>query len=313
MKFFKNYGPFLILIILIMVSLFLNLGLFDKNIFFRIRIPETLTAIVVGFALGFAGALSQILFKNPLSDPYILGISSGSSLGIAIAFLTGIYYLFGQYSIFIFSLVFGLISIFLIFGIYKAVGRKDTVTLLLIGIVYGLMTSSLTSIILTNITREKIHSIIEWLYGTTEFYNIKILILFIIIVLLVLLWTEKKTLILDQMNLSDKKARSLGVDIDKYRVIFFIIIALLVSFTVSISGIIGFLGLISPHIARNIYGSRSKYRIFYSGIYGSNLLLISHIISKNINAFYLPVGMILSIIGGIYFLILLKGKNDLKF
>ena len=105
----------------------------------------------------------------------------------------------------------------------------------------------------------------------------------------------------------------MGVDIDKYRIIFFVIIALLVSFTVSISGIIGFLGLMSPHIARNIYGSRSKYLIFYSGIYGSNLLLISHIISKNVNAFYLPVGMILSIIGGIYFLILLKGKNDLKF
>lgn len=311
-KFKKEIFYYLMLISLIFLALFFKWD-HNKNILFLIRFPEIITALLVGFALGFSGAVSQIIFKNPLADPYILGVSSGSTFGISLAFITGVYYIIGLNSIFLFSLIMGIISIIIIFSIYNLFNKKNITLLLLTGVVYGFLMSSLTTLIMSNISGDKIYSLYEWLFGTVYFYNIKILAIFAILIIVALVITFKKRNTLNKMYFSDKKALSLGVNVKREQFIFFLIVAILVSISVSISGIIGFLGLMSPHITRRIWGNESKNLIFYSGLNGSLMLLFAYLLTKNITVFYVPVGIITSFFGSIYFIFLLVKKNGFDF
>ncbi len=304
----KTLFYYIILFLLITFALFFNWG-HNTNILINIRIPEIITAILVGFALGFSGAISQIIFKNPLADPYILGVSSGSTFGISLAFITGAYYIMGINSIFLFSLLMGIISIVIIFSIYNLFNRKSITLLLLTGVVYGFLMSSLTTLIMSNISGDKIYSLFEWLFGTVYFYNMKILIIFFIVIAISLIFTVKKGNTLNKMYFSDKKAISLGVNVKREQFIFFLIVAILVSISVSISGIIGFLGLMSPHITRRMVGNESRKLTFYSGLNGSLMLLFAYLLTKNITAFYIPVGIITSFFGSIYFIFLLVKKG----
>ncbi|MCD6578343.1 iron ABC transporter permease [bacterium] len=308
MKLGKQIFYYLLFIALILFALFFKWEQ-DNNILFNIRIPEVLTALLVGFALGFSGSISQIIFKNPLADPYILGVSSGSTFGISLAFITGAYYILGINSVFLFSLLMGIISIIIIFSIYRLFNKNSITLLLLTGVVYGFLMSSLTTLIMSNISGDKIYSLFEWLFGTVYFYNMKILIIFFIVIVIALIFSYGKGNILNKMYFSDKKAISLGVNVKKEQFLFFLIVAILVSISVSISGIIGFLGLMSPHITRRMVGNESRKLTFYSGLNGSLMLLFAYLLTKNITVFYVPVGIITSFFGSIYFIFLLVRKG----
>ncbi len=293
-------------------NLFCGLGKGDGFIILRIRLPEVLAAVFAGFALGAAGAVSQIIFKNPLADPYILGISSGSALGISVCFLTGLYYLTGFSAVIGSALFGGILSVFIIMGIRRIIRKQDHLSLLLSGIVYGYIAGALSSVILSNIERDKIYSIVQWLFGTFSFYDIRLLIVFTAAAFGIFLFILSRSATLDLMNFSDKKLQTLGIDPGKERTIFFIAVSVLVAMTVSVTGIIGFVGLMAPHFARVVTGSKSRALLVLSGFIGALLTLSAALISRLFTAFYMPVGMVLSLLGGAYFIIFYRGRNGIK-
>ncbi|MCK4643534.1 iron ABC transporter permease [bacterium] len=297
---------YLCFLALILLCLFWGLSAGEGYILLAVRLPNLLVALISGASLGLAGALSQMIFRNPLADPYILGVSAGSSAGISIAFLTGAYSLLGYFSIFILSFSGGIFALLVIFSVYSASRRKDTVILLLSGVIFGYIAVSLTSLILSNLEGNIIFSLTEWLFGTTAFFDMTIICIFALLLLVVIIISLMRHRSLDRMYLSDKKMLSLGEDPIANRKFFFFLIALLVSFSVSVTGIIGFLGLIAPHIARRLKGSNAKSMIPLSAITGAFLLTAAHLFSLIVKGIRVPVGISISLMGGIYFIILLR-------
>lgn len=276
-------------------------------IFFKIRLPRALLAFVSGGALSICGASLQGMFKNPMADSYVLGVSSSAALGATIAISFGLNLSFlGFGAITLLAFIFAIVNIIVVYNISKIRGKISTFTLLLSGIA---MSSLCTAIMycLMIIFRDKMEHIIMWSMGSfTSASWSKVIVgapIMIISSLLCLLYARDLNIMLQ----GDLASRHLGVNTSKTRRNLIILTTIATAAAVSISGPIGFVGLIIPHIVRLIIGPDHKKLMYVSCLLGGIFLLLCDTLARVlIDNQEIPVGIITSLIGVPFFLYLLR-------
>jgi iron complex transport system permease protein len=284
----------------------------SREILFSIRAPRSLVALLMGMALGTSGAVLQGILKNPLADPYILGISSGASLAAALGIMAGAVFL-GTFTIPLLAFIGALItgSIVGIMG-WKRGGLWPE-RLLLAGVGLSFLFSALLMLFMSISNDEGLRKAMLWIFGDlsmSEWSKIPYGVIFVGIGILMSLSRAKA---LNALILGDEFAHSLGFSPHKERFILFIAVGLLTAASVSLGGMIGFIGLLVPHIIRFFIGSDSRLLIPCSALIGGALLCVADIISKSVlPPMELPAGIVTAIIGSPYFLYLLRRKNVLS-
>lgn len=289
-----------------------SLDVADKYILYHIRIPRVLMCVVAGACLSVCGASYQAVFRNPLADPYILGVSSGASLGASLAIVLGLDKLI--IGVPITAFVFALITVFLIMKLSKVGNRTHTTTLILAGVSFNFLFSAIISIIMF-IDREDMHKIYFWTMGSlsgVKYSDVIIVGIFALLGLVVLLLFAKR---MNALLLGDMSAQSIGINVEKTRKTILITSTLMTSAVVSYCGVIGFIGLVVPHIVRLIIGADNRKIIPFSLLGGVVFMLSADIIARNIiSPNELPIGTITSAIGSPFFIYLLyNAKRKLHF
>lgn len=273
------------------------------TIVFEIRLPRIIAAFAVGSALALAGTSFQSIFKNPLVSPDLLGVSNGAGFGAALAIILSS----SNFLIQILAFVFGIISVSITYLISRAYKAGGILVLVLSGVAISAFFNALISCIkFVADPQDKLPEIIYWLMGSLASVTIDKLIMIVIpfvigiIILIVLRW---------QMNIlamGDEEAQSLGLNPTRIRLLIIAGCTLLTSAAVSISGIIGWIGLIIPHMARMIVGPDNRILIPASLSLGASFLLLVDNISRAVIPIEIPIGILTSVIGVPIFLYLLK-------
>lgn len=284
-----------------------NLSEIQRTILFDIRLPEVLTASVVGLSLGLGGAIMQTILNNPLADPFTLGISSAAGFGASLFLLLGLslsYVAFG-------SIIFSLVSMAFVFYISKK-KAMNTEDMILAGIAVKFFFDSLTSLLQYLATDEALASIVFWLFGNVTKTTIKEILIIVVFFVVILFMSLKDAWKLTAMRFGEDRAKAMGVDTKKLKVKTFILVSILAAISVSYVGIIGFIGILAPHFARRLVGEDQRYYLILSAIIGGILLVISSMITKLIKpGVVVPIGIISSLIGlPLIFIILFGVKND---
>lgn len=270
-----------------------------------VREPEVLGAVVVGAALAVGGTTVQSVFRNPITEPYIIGISSGATLGAVIALSMGTA-IFGPYSVQLMAFVFSLLVVFIIYFMSFRTGRVPPVYLLLTGIAISLFVSAIVGLLLFSNLRLQ-NETFSWLLGSLSGITWPELALVSTVVIgtslvLSMLWKN-----LDALQMGEPHARSIGVDVEKTKLAALVITTVGVSAAVSVSGLIGFVGLVIPHLARMIFGGSNRKVIPMSALLGGIFLLLSDDLSRTlVHNEVLPVGIITGLIGVPFFMYMLS-------
>ncbi|AFS77445.1 iron compound ABC transporter, permease component FhuG [Gottschalkia acidurici 9a] len=279
----------------------------DKNVILYIRLPRIILSMILGANLAVSGALLQSVMQNPLADPGLTGVSSGASLAAIIVML-----MFPMYSNLVPLVAFlgGTIACGLVYMLAWKDGIKP-VRIILAGVAVNAMLGGGTNL-LSILYNDKIQGILLWVNGSISGKNwadIKLISIYSFIGLILSILCIRKANIL---QLGDEMATNLGVDISKYRLIISLVAVFIAAVSTSLVGIIGFVGLVVPHISRLLIGSDYKYLLPLSIIIGSILLVLGDTFARTVaSPIELPVGIIMAIIGGPFFLYLLrKGQKQ---
>jgi len=277
-----------------------NLSETEKTIFLKIRLPRVICAFVVGGGLSIAGAVLQSVLKNPLAESYTLGISGGASLGITIGVITG-----NINSIPLFSFLGSILSFFLILAI-SSIKKFSNTGIILSGISLNFISSSLVLFLISVLNYEKFHSTVLFLFGDLSSFSPKILLYSSILIFLSLVFLTFSGRIYDILSIDEDKAKTLGINVNLEKYLSYFIVCLISSLCVCLSGIIGFVGLIIPHITRGLFGQIHKKIIPVSFLIGGSFLIMCDTISRTlIRPVEIPVGVITGFFGGIFFLSLI--------
>lgn len=284
----------------------------DKYILYNIRLPRVLMCIVAGATLGVCGGAYQAVFKNPLSDPYILGVSSGASLGASFAIVLGLDALI--IGVPLIAFVFALLTVALIMKLSRVGNRMHTTTLILAGISFNFLFSAIISLIMF-IDREDMHKIYFWTMGSLsgiKYSDVIIVAFFTVFGYIMLRMLAKR---MNALLLGDISAQSIGIDVEKTKKSILIVSTLMTSAVVSYCGVIGFVGLIVPHIIRLIVGGDNRKILPYSVFGGIIFMLLADILARTLaSPNELPIGTITSIVGAPFFIYLLyNAKQKLHF
>lgn len=281
---------------------------FDKIIILQLRLPRAFLVLLTGILLGGSGAVFQLFFRNPLAEPGIMGISSGATLGAVVASVIpgmagagGFFNFVSPVNFLAFAGALGA-GAFVTALAFSRAGKNSSVMLLLCGTALGTLYSSISSIVLLTCDKE-LHSIYTWILGSFNGRGWKEL-LFILLpsaISIVIMFCISGPL--DLLSGGERTASSLGVEVDKLRILVLISGALAVSAAVCAGGTIGFVGLIAPHIVRKFIGPKGKTLIPFSMIFGGILLLLADTFARTVIApSELPAGVITSILGVPFFI-----------
>jgi iron complex transport system permease protein len=281
----------------------------EKEILFSIRLPRVIVACLIGIALGASGAILQGILRNPLADPYVLGISSGAAFAAALGLLSGIYIL-GKLTI-PFAAFAGACAASVLVGIFGwKHGKLLPERLLLAGIGLGFLFYSAMMLLVSISTSEEMRRTVLWIFGDLSMADWSLIpygIVFIVFGLVISLLRAKA---LNALILGDELAHSLGFSVQRERLLLFISVALMTGASVSLGGTIGFIGLIIPHVVRFFTGANSRHVIPVSALCGGTLLCISDLIGRTLLApMEIPAGIITALIGSPYFLYLLRRRD----
>ena len=267
-----------------------------------LRMPRVLSAVLIGGNLAVAGALLQTTMKNPLADPGIIGISSGASLG-AIAVMV-IFTDLIKYKIII-AFIGGIIAACLVYLIGEDKGFSP-VRIILAGVCVNSILNALSSMV-TVFNSAGVSSIQTWLLGSlvnVTWNDFKILALYTIVGIALCLLVIKSC---DLMGLGDKTAQSLGLNVNRVRVMITFVAVFLTSISTGVGGVISFVGLVIPHICRFLIGSSHKFLIPFSYFMGGFLLLVADTVSRNIfRPYEIRVGLTMCLVGGPFFIYILR-------
>lgn len=281
------------------------------DVVWYIRLPRLVLAAAVGGGLSVCGIVMQAIVKNPLADPYILGVSSGASFGATLAILLGVGMMFGNGYVGVLAFAGAFVASLLVMAIANVGGRANSVKLLLSGTAINAVFSAFSSfLIFFSNDREGIKNITFWLMGSlagAKWSDIGVIYLVVMIGVIFFL-TQYRTL--NMMLLGDETSITLGTDLHVYRHIYMLIVALMIGFMVYASGMIGFIGLIIPHFMRILFGTDHKKLILVSFLTGALFLIWADVLARVIIAHTeLPIGILISMIGAPCFIYLLVHKS----
>lgn len=280
------------------------------DIIWILRIPRVLLACIAGAGLAVCGVVMQAIIKNPLADPYIMGISSGASLGATVAILLGLGS--GVFNNFIGVAAFlGALGVsVLVLLLANIGGGVNAVKLLLIGMALSMVCSALSSFVVYFAQdKDGIQTITFWLMGSFAGADWLSLPVVSAIIICGILFFVIQNRVLDMMLFGDETAITLGIDIRKYRQIYMLISSLMVGFIVYSAGMIGFVGLLVPHVARIAIGTEHRFLLPMSGLMGAILLVLADVVCRSlIEHTEIPVGIIISLIGAPCFVYMIIRK-----
>ena len=275
-----------------------------SQIIFEIRLPRILYAIAVGGGLSIAGAVFQAILMNPLAEPYILGISSGGTFGAVLSFLIGASFIGTQ----LFSFTGASIVMILVFLLGKRFGELEPNVLLLTGVMVGAFFSAAILLMMT-LLNDSLRTAIFWLMGNLSIAdkaNLKFVLPITLIVSFILVLNSNKY---NLLSLGADSAKQLGVNIKLFRNVTYLLTSLMIGALVSVSGIIGFVGLLIPHISRMIFGVDNRIVLPASFFLGASYLILCDTLARTIiSPSELPVGAVTAIIGAPVFVYLLRKR-----
>ncbi|MBN1508795.1 MAG: iron ABC transporter permease [Sedimentisphaerales bacterium] len=283
----------------------------DYEILMHIRVPRVLLAAIVGAALAVTGVALQALLRNPLADPYILGISSGAGLGATLAIVCGVSWtLWGRSPVALFAFAGALATVWLVWGVGRIAGRFHVTGLLLAGVVVNAFFSAIIMFLISIAKGQQLHATMFWLMGNMS--EESFLVLWIgsgcVVAGAVSLYFLAPQL--NAISFSPEDARSMGVHVERVQLLAFTVSAFVTAVAVSLSGLVGFVGLVVPHAVRLVLGPDHRQLIPVSSLCGAVFLVVADTAGRVVVApAQLPVGVVTAIIGGPFFLILLVRYN----
>lgn len=271
-----------------------------------VRLPRILTAALVGGGLAVAGVVYQGILLNPLADPYTLGISSGAAFGASIALLVNVVFL-GEFSVPLFAFVGALLTLATVLKLSTFNGQMSANTLILSGVIVGAIL--VAGISFTKyMADEQVAVIIFWLMGSfaaRDWLDVLLVSVAVVFALLVAVCYGRD---LDIMSLGSRSSDSLGVDTARTRKILLITASLMVAVCVSVSGIIGFVGLIVPHLMRFLVGPNNRRLVLVSFFAGTILLLLADTVTRVLLPSEVPIGILTALIGGPFFCVIFRRR-----
>jgi iron complex transport system permease protein len=281
------------------------------NIVWKVRFPRVLLGVLVGAGLSLAGTGIQALVRNSLADPYILGVSSGASVGATLVILLGAFDLFGQYALSSAAFIGALLSVMLVFTLAQVGGQLSTSRLLLSGIALSMILSAITNfIVISAPDDDKIHSALFWMMGSLVGADWKSLPIVGIAVVVTFLFLLSQSRSLNLLLMGEETATTLGLNSNVFRRVLIVVISLLTGVLVSVSGAIGFVGLMIPHIVRLLVGSDHKKVLFISLFLGAIFMIWADVAARMILApEEVPIGIVTAITGGPFFIWLLRRSS----
>ena len=281
------------------------------DIIWLLRLPRLVLAALVGMGLSVCGVIMQAVVKNPLADPYILGISSGASLGATAAILLGIGVALGENFVGIAAFIGAFAMSLGVLFISNLGGRSNSVKLLLGGMALSAVCGAFSSFIVYFANnKEGMQSIAYWMMGSFAGAKWETLAVIgpIVLLAVLFLWTQSR--MLNLMLLGDESALTLGTDLHIYRQIYLLVSSLIVGFVVYAAGMVGFVGLVVPHVIRMLVGTDHKKLIPVSALTGAIFLVIADGLCRVIiPRTELPIGILISIIGAPCFVYLMIKKT----
>ena len=269
------------------------------NILWNIRIPRVVLAAIVGASLAIAGAAFQGLLKNPLADPYTLGISSGASVGAVITIFFSISIpVLGAFTLPLFSMVGAMLTVFIVIGFARLVDKSLKMeTLILTGVIFSSFLSATISLMIA-LTENNLRSIMGWILGSVSLRgwpHVQMVLPFFILGIAVIWYFRRE---LNAMIYGEERAKYLGVDVKRSKFGILLGGSVLTGAAVSVSGTIGFVGLVVPHMVRMLIGTDHRHLLSISLLNGASLLVVCDLVSRIIIApTELPIGVITSFIG----------------
>ena len=276
----------------------------------QIRMPRIILGVAVGGALSLAGVILQGIYRNPLVEPFTLGISGGASLGVALTIVFGLHLSFGSYMLPLSGFLGALLIIFLVYTISSRNGSINIQHMLLTGVMVSFVASSAMMFLMAISSTENLHGIVFWIMGSLDEPNTSLVWMTFIVTIFVLLISYLFVQPLNALRLGEEKALHLGINTNVAIKILFILASLLAGISVSVAGVIGFVGLIIPHLLRMLLGSDYRILLVSSFLLGGSFLVLSDVVARTIiSPNELPIGVITGIIGGIVFILMMSGKT----
>jgi iron complex transport system permease protein len=282
-------------------------GSMEYTVLKNIRLPRIYLGLSIGGALSLAGVILQGIYRNPLVEPYTLGISGGAALGVAFIIVTGLNLKFGSYILPVSGFLGALATVFLVYFLSIRRGKMLIQNMVLIGVMISFIASSGMMFLMATTTNENLQGIIFWVMGSLDEANSNLISISVTISILGLLISYLFIHPLNALRLGEERARYLGINTDASIKILFIIASLLTGMCVSVAGVIGFVGLIIPQFIRMIVGTDFRILLISSFLAGAGFLVFCDTIARTIiTPNELPIGVITGIIGGLVFIIILS-------
>ncbi len=281
----------------------------DNYIIQRIRIPRMLCVILVGAALSVGGMTMQSLFKNPMASPSVLGLSSGASFGASMAISYGIFGFASGYGTTIAAFIFCIGTMGMVYAVAYSKYGTSTMMLLLSGMAISAMFSGLTSLIEYLAEDATLADIVFWMMGSFNRCGWNSFYIAVVPIVLGLILIGVNTREMNIISMGEQQAKTLGVNVGRCRIMLILGTSLLVAGSVSICGVIGFVGLIVPHIFRMIAGPDHVMLMPLCMLGGAVFMLIMDTIAKTITVGELPVGILTSLLGAPFFMYILRTRR----
>ncbi|MGC9541146.1 FecCD family ABC transporter permease [Streptomyces sp. UG1] len=277
-----------------------------ESVLWNVRFPRIVLALLIGASLGCAGALMQGVFGNPLAEPGVIGVSSGAAVGAVGAIALGVGFL-GTWTVSAFAFVSGLATVLLVYVMARSGGRTEVVTLILTGIAVNAFGGAVIGLFLFFADAAAIQQITFWQLGSLSQATWPKVLAVLPCAVLGLAVAPLYARRLDLLALGEGPARHLGVDVERLRIILVLVIALLTAAAVSVSGIIGFVGLVVPHLLRMAAGPGHRFLVPGSALLGALVLLAADLVARTVAApAELPLGVLTALLGSPFFFWLLR-------
>lgn len=279
------------------------------TVVWNIRLPRTLLAVLVGICLSTSGAVFQGCFKNPLVEPYILGISSGAAFGAALGIVFPSFFL----SVQLLAFIFGFLAVGMAYTMARVRGQTPVVTLVLAGIITGSIFGSLVGILKYTAQDTALREIVFWLMGGFYYAGWRDVGLLLPITLggFLIVWSYGWRI--NVLSMGDQEARSLGINPEKSKCVLITLATLMTASAVSFVGIIAWIGLMIPHATRMITGPDHRRVIPVSGILGAMYLLVCDTVARTLTSAEIPIGIITSLVGAPYLFFLIRNRGQRMF
>lgn len=283
-----------------------------SDIVWFVRLPRLVLAIGIGIALSVSGSVMQAIVKNPLADPYVLGVSSGASLGATLAILLGVGSFLGSGYVGLVAFAGAFLVSLAVVALANVGGRANSVKLILSGTALSAICGAVSNFVLyvINSSSGAVEAVIRWTLGSLAAakWETNILMLLVAVAGTLFFWTQHRTLNL--MLLGDESAITLGTDLHRWRIVYLLIASLMIGFAVYTAGIIGFVGLIVPHAVRILFGTDHKKLIPISALLGALFLLWADVLCRVLlPRKELPIGILTAMVGAPVFIYLMARKR----